>query len=227
MRITVYGDFTCPFSYLAARRADLLSAHGVDLDWRAVEHAPSLPLTGRPVGPSEARELQVEWQQVEGLLRPGEVLPGKPPALLASTQAAVAGYAEAVGAGVAGIARDLLFTAYWVDGRDIGHPEVLRSLLSTPIRLGTSTSHPLHDFGYAVTPARGPVTTEAYHRIRDWRSAWEDLGDATIPAVQHDDVTLTGIAAVQHLGELVGDIADERPEPAVLTLPPPSGRFWE
>lgn len=226
MHITIYGDFTCPFSYLAGRRANLLAAQGVGVDWRAVEHATDLPLTGRPVDPGRAQEMREEWQQVEGLLLPGEVLPGKPPALLANTQAAVAGYAEAVGAGVAGNARDLLFTAYWVDGLDIGHPEVLRSLLSTPIRLGTSTSHPLHDFGYAVTPARGPVTTEAHHRIRDWRAAWAALGDATIPAVQHDEATLTGIPAIRRLGELIADIDHEVPEPAALTLPPPSGRFW-
>ncbi len=226
MTITIYGDFTCPFSYLASRRVDLLTSHGVDVEWRAVEHAPRTPLTGLQLSEEQAQQMKEEWQSVESLLLPGETLPGRAPAMLASTQAAVAAYAEAVGAGVSGIVRDLLFTAYWVDGKDIGHPEVLRTLLSTPFRLGTSSSHPLHEFGYAVTPARGPVTSGAYHRIAGWRSDWAELGDATIPAMQRSGVTLTGVPALRRLGELIADHAGETVAEPVLELPEPSGRFW-
>ncbi len=227
MTITIYGDFTCPFSYLASRRVDLLTSHGVHVEWRAVEHARQTPLTGLHLSEDQAQQMKEEWESVERLLLPGERLPGKAPTMLASTQAAVAAYAEAVGAGVSGIVRDLLFTAYWVEGKDIGHHEVLRALLSTPFRLGTSGSHPLQEFGYAVTPARGPVTSGAYHRIRDWRADWEQLGDATIPALQHSGVTLTGIPALRRLGELIADHIGEAPKRPVLTLPEPSGRFWE
>jgi hypothetical protein len=37
-RVILYGDFNCSWSYLASRRAALLSADGVEIDWRAVEH---------------------------------------------------------------------------------------------------------------------------------------------------------------------------------------------
>jgi len=39
MTAVVYGDFNCPYSYLASQRADLLSRAGaLMVDWRAVEH---------------------------------------------------------------------------------------------------------------------------------------------------------------------------------------------
>ena len=46
MNVIVYGDFNCPYSYLASQRADLLSRAGIVVDWRAVEHDRGLPVTG-------------------------------------------------------------------------------------------------------------------------------------------------------------------------------------
>lgn len=39
MKLTVYGDFNCPYSNLASQRADQLIRGGMaQVDWRAVEH---------------------------------------------------------------------------------------------------------------------------------------------------------------------------------------------
>jgi hypothetical protein len=47
MHLIVYGDFNCPFSYLASQRVDELARLGqAEVEWRAVEHDPALALTG-------------------------------------------------------------------------------------------------------------------------------------------------------------------------------------
>ncbi len=39
MDLTVYGDFNCPYSYLASQRVDALARSGrAEVEWRAVEH---------------------------------------------------------------------------------------------------------------------------------------------------------------------------------------------
>lgn len=203
MSTVVYGDFTCPFSYLASRRIDLLDDRDGEVEWRAVEHAPHTPLNGLRLDPEAAKDAEREWRRVQELLLPDEELPGRPPTVLSSTQAAVAAYAEAVGAGVGPAVRRLLFRAYWVDGLDIGNPEILRPLLAATVRAGTSTSAPLHEFGYAVTPARGPITSDAYRRIREWHKQWVSLGDPTIPTMQEDGQTISGVPALIRLGERI------------------------
>jgi hypothetical protein len=43
MTVIIYGDFNCPYSYLASQRAGRLREAGVAVDWRAVEHDRRLP----------------------------------------------------------------------------------------------------------------------------------------------------------------------------------------
>ena len=77
MRMIVYGDFNCPYSYLASQRADRLVRLGTaEVDWRAVEHDPGLPVTG--VRAESAREdWEAELAEVAGLALPGEDVPGR------------------------------------------------------------------------------------------------------------------------------------------------------
>ena len=118
-------------------------------------------MTGVRFDAAGRQHLQDESTTIRALLQPGEVLPADAPGFLPNTGPAVAGYAEAYGAGVAGPVRRLLFDACWTGGADIGNPEVLRRLLAGPIRAGHSTSLPLRDSGYAVSLAGGPITTES------------------------------------------------------------------
>jgi hypothetical protein len=79
--VIVYGDFNCPYGYLASQRVDLLKQLGkAELDWRAEEHDPRLPLTG-----SWAKADRERWEReladVAGLALPGEDVPGAIPAL--------------------------------------------------------------------------------------------------------------------------------------------------
>ncbi|MGH8828032.1 MAG: DsbA family oxidoreductase [Jiangellaceae bacterium] len=180
MSLIVYGDFTCPACYLAAQRSRTLSAAGVDVQWRAVDHAPSISVRPEAVdGPG----VQSAIDGLEESLLDGEYLPTAPQPMRPRSPAAIAGYAEAVGAGVPMDVLDLLFSAYWDHGLDIGDPEVLRPLLVGPMLRGGSPADPLRESGYAVSGNRGPVTTDAYLRIRAWDRAWQQLGSPPPPVV--------------------------------------------
>jgi DSBA-like thioredoxin domain-containing protein len=217
MSLVVYADFTNPHSYLASRRVDALRTAGVAVDWRAVESLPYLPVTG---GRDAARlaELARQHDEVARLLVDGEELPGGRPGFVANTQAAVSAYAEAYGAGVADDVRRLLFALYWQHGVDIGNPNALRTPLAGPILRGSSQSDPLRRFGYAVSVARGPITTSAWRRIRAWRSEWQQLGPHELPAVLEDSApVLSGTAALRHLADKIERV-DAKPSPG------PAGR---
>ena len=44
MKLTVYGSFNCPYSFLANLRVERLSSLGVaDVEWPAVGHDPDVP----------------------------------------------------------------------------------------------------------------------------------------------------------------------------------------
>ncbi len=196
---TLYGCFSCAWCYLASQRSDL-AGPAAGYDWRMVVPSRHLPVTGVRFDAAGHQHLQDELTTIRALLQPGEVLPADAPGFLPNTGPAVAGYAEAYGAGVAGPVRRLLFDAYWTGGADIGNPEVLRRLLAGPIRAGHSTSWPLRDSGYAVSLAGGPITTEAYHHIRDWHKDWQLAAGGTVPALVAGGSTVTGTGVLVALG---------------------------
>src|SRR6185437_7927938 len=125
----IYGDFNCPYSYLASQRADRLRKAGIAVDWRAVEHDRRLPAGGLPSGSDQAswgRELA----EVASLALPGEQVPAGPPAMVSNTAAAVAAYAEAVSDGVADELRGGLFRAVWAQGLNLSSPHEVRRLVT-------------------------------------------------------------------------------------------------
>jgi hypothetical protein len=219
MALVVYADFVSPACYLASRRVDALTAAGVPVDWRAVETDPRLPLGGRRMDAAQHHALEQELDTLERLLLPDEELPLSVPAFRPNTRGAVSGYAEAYGAGVADDVRRLLFSAYWTHGKDIGSPESLRRLLAGPILRGHSPSVTLSEFGYAVSPSRGPITTDAYRRIRDWSHQREVLGARPLPLLVVDEwLPVSGETALRRLEkELLhagAPVDPELPDPA-------------
>jgi 2-hydroxychromene-2-carboxylate isomerase len=199
--LVLYGDFNCPWSYLAALRSELLAADGVRVDWRAVEHDPLCASRNRlPAADFEA--LQAERDRAVSLLSPDEWFPHVFAGFVPCTRPAVSGYAEACAADVSGRVRRLLFEAFWVNAVDLGDAKVVRSLLVDAIRSGSSDSEALREWGYAIDVTGAPITTPGHRLLRTWREEWLRVGAGTVPVLVADGgEPIIGTAAVQWLGE--------------------------
>lgn len=196
----IYADFTDPCAYLASRRVDRLAEVGVVVPgWRAVAHRHGLPQVTLRLDAAAQANRQAELDRVRELLLPDEELPGRAPAILPHPDAPVAAYAEAYVHGHGPQVRRLLFEAYWVDGQDIGDPEVLRRLLPRVVQRDIVTGEIFHDFGYAVSPSRTALCTEAAHLARDWQAEWLRLGTPVTLTVAADDRCLVGAEGLHHL----------------------------
>ena len=233
--ITVYADFTTPEAYLASRRADILLAAGVALDWRAVQARPNLPVTGHRLSADERDALAARFAALTATLLPGETLPHVIPSLLPRTEAAVTALAEVHATPVAAEVRRLLMALYWTEGADIGSPAALRTPLAGPVLRAGSGSGPLRDSGFAVSVDRGPVTTDGWLRSRGWTAEWSAQGRPELPLVLVDGATLAGRDAVERLGKEivaahapVGLALDGNPRryPAERVRPDPHWLSW-
>lgn len=210
--LVVYGDFGCARCYLASQRVDELNCAGVAVEWRAVEHRPELPVTGLRADVDARSAADRDLAHARALLRPGERLPVAGPALVPKTQAAVSAYAEGCCAHVGDEVRRLLFTAYWVDGMDIGNPALLNTLLGATFMRGDATSEPIREWGFAVTVTGGPITSGAWHLIRDWNQEWQTVGRPELPSVWDRTRVQSGEQALTQLA----DAATQAPMPAAV-----------
>lgn len=200
--ITVWGDFTCPWSYLAWQRTELLAGAGMPIDWRTVEHDPWHHLTPDDIS-DRHQALQAEMPEVLGHLLPGERLPYTLSGFVPFTGAATSAYAEAYAAGVARPVRKRLFTAYWRNGVDLDKARVLQPMLIEDLRRGTSASELVQHWGYALDVTGGPITSQAWQAIRDWRAQWQAASGVTPTLVVGDGDPVIGVAAIDWLGEQV------------------------
>jgi hypothetical protein len=124
----MYGDFNCPYSALASRRAATLEELGeLAVDWRSVEHDPSIPLAGEMMTGHSRQGLERELSQIRELLTEGEPdalrVPPKRVNTLLVTQAFAAKPPL-----VRAVLREQLFATYWQDGEDLSDPAVVRRL---------------------------------------------------------------------------------------------------
>jgi hypothetical protein len=118
MRLTIYGDFNCPFSALASVRADRLRLSGAfEIDWRAVQHDVNIPAGGEPVE-GEAREMLArEIRDITALTSGDDRIELRVPAVRPNTAAASAAFAAAEQDHAL---RQRLYAALWSEGCDIG-----------------------------------------------------------------------------------------------------------
>jgi hypothetical protein len=223
VNVIIYGDFNCPYSFLASRRADRLIRSGrAAIDWRAVEHDRWLPVTGARSDADRAA-WDRELAEVGALALPGERPPTAPPPVVSNTKAAVAAYAEAVTDGIQDELRRRLFHAIWAEGRHISSAYDVRRLitdlmwpadpvlprLASPDLPGTLDHDPdlariVRRSGGTITPDGGPLTTAGYRRIRQWRREWLVLPRQVIPAVVGPDSFYAGADGLRYLADLAG-----------------------
>lgn len=118
-RLTIYGDFNCPFSALASVRADvLLAAGGYEVEWRAVQHDTAIPVAGEPVEGDTFTELEAEVAKIRELSAEDVHLVLTVPSVRSNTAAASAAFAAA--GDEADVVRRRLFAAVWAEGRNVG-----------------------------------------------------------------------------------------------------------
>jgi 2-hydroxychromene-2-carboxylate isomerase len=126
-RLTIYGDFNCPFSALASVRADVLcAADAYEIDWRAVQHDTAIPAAGEAVEGDTATGLAEEVATIADLSDHDVRLQLVVPPVRSNTAAACAAFAAA--GDEADRLRRRLFAAVWAEGRNLGDPADLDSL---------------------------------------------------------------------------------------------------
>ena len=181
IRLTIYGDFNCPFSALASVRADvLLTADAYEIDWRAVQHDTRIPPAGEAVEGDIAVGLADEVATIADLSDHDDVrLRLVVPPVRSNTACACAALA---GAGDdVDLLRRRLFAAVWAEGRNLGDSAEVD-------RLGGID--------------RDDVTA---HR---WQDEFEALPQPVTPTlVLPDGYISRGLGALARLADLVADAA--------------------
>ena len=176
--LVIYGDFNCPFSALASSRAAVLERHGAVIDWRAVDHDPSIAPGGEAVSAATADSFAEELTQIRGLLVAGEDDRLRIPPKRVNTWLACRGYA-ACPADERPVLREALFSAYWRDGLDLGDNQVVRRFC------GERRDHP--------TASR-------------WREEWVALPRPLVPVmVLPDGYVSRGLGALGRLADMASN----------------------
>ena len=132
IQVTVFSDYICPFCYVGSHRL-LRLADELDLEilWANIEIHPDNPPGGRPV--EELGYPAEQWRRMMDALERMARDEGLPLAERTFTTNSRRALLLAEGAKEAGADRfscmhERLFRAYFAEGRNIGDPEVLRTL---------------------------------------------------------------------------------------------------
>ena len=213
--VVLYGDFNCPWSYLASRRARALQATAAPggAPRRGARPVATRARTGRASTTCARR-----WTGSAPSCCPARSSRTRSPASCHARRPRSPAYAEAYAAGVAPLVRDLLFEAFWLHGLDIGDPKVVRTLLVDAIRSGSSPSEPLRDWGSRSTSPADPSA----RRRGGWSAPGIASGAATATrwcrSCASRGATIVGVDAVRWLG----DQLREAGSPAGRSAGPPA-----
>lgn len=126
MLLTLFSDFTCPYSYVTeAGLRGLMGGDGeVEIRYRALE---LYPAPTEPIAPAE----EEGWEEAVRPLAERLGIELRAPGFRPRTRKAheAARFAEERGVGAA--MRDAIYRAYWAEERDIGRVDVLMEIVAT------------------------------------------------------------------------------------------------
>jgi len=211
-QVVIYGDFACPWSYLASQRAVALEAAGVRVDWRAVDGSPH-PWETRATK-QRLEQVRHALPEVQAALAPGERFPASPGRYAPFTAAAVSAFAEGCAAGRGTVIRTLLFDGLWMHGLDLNNANALRRLTAPVLMDSASPSAVVREWGMVPDVSGGPVSTAAWHLRQGWDSTWRRIESHSTPWLFMEGEATSGSAAVAALGALVRRLPDRVARPS-------------
>lgn len=122
--ITIFSDFSCPYSYVTEAALRKVAASGAgDVRYRALELYPA----SSPLPPPEEDDA---WREQVGALAEAEGVPLRPPGFRPRTRKAHEAARMARDRGAEEGMRAAIFHAYWAEGADIGRIDVLTRLIA-------------------------------------------------------------------------------------------------
>lgn len=185
-RLVIYGDFACPYSYLASLRSQgLVDSGRAEIEWRAVVADPAMPPSGRAIEGALMATIDEQVEEISRQAHPNERLVVRIPKWLPDTASATLALASAAPDDAHQL-RQALFLALWRDGRDIANPIELH-------RLGARLDPP------------------AQERVDHWYRMWRGVDSPTVPMMLlRTGGVLRGADALHRLESIADGTVDAR-----------------
>ncbi len=168
--VVVYGDFNCPFSALANSRASrLASGGGLRVDWRCVEHDPTIGPCETPLTEPQRVGFEAELAQIRDLLSADEVDRFRVPSRRLNTRDLNVLYASTPSDRRQAL-RTALFDAIWYDDLDLTDDVVVGEIVD-------AIESADHDLG---ARSDGPAIT-ARRTVTEWQQQWSETDRPIVP----------------------------------------------
>lgn len=181
MEALLWRDYLCPWCYLGRDRTQLMERLGVRVTPLPFELHPEVPPEGRPVRPGGRLErvLELVGSECDAL-----GIPFRKPARIANTRRALetAEVLRLKHPGAFAAFDDGCYRAHWVEGRDLGDPAVLASLVAEAGAVPQVVDEELRE-GLGVAALHRSMTLAREHGVASTPAWW--VGDRLlIPGAQ-------------------------------------------
>jgi predicted DsbA family dithiol-disulfide isomerase len=167
VRVFMYGDYACPFSYVGdARLRRLAREREIEVHWRPYEIHPAVPSDGLAV--TEAGYPPDEWSTISSRIEEmagGLDLPISVPDFIPNSHEAlqVAEFARDLGGEAFARVHEALFRAYFVRGRNLGRRDVLLDVAVAAGLDREAVAMSLEDERYEDELRRAGEEADRYH----------------------------------------------------------------